>query len=103
MAHHLSNINTRHRLTQIIILVLLILAGILFSQVADARPYYKPKFDRPKYRISVHKNANRSCYILFKKRTSAPKKSLFSFLKHSKNTSRPMAETDAGSSDTATK
>jgi hypothetical protein len=92
MAHNSTNINIRYRLTQVIILVLLVLAAILFSQVANAGP--KPKFDKHKYRTEVHKNSHRSCYVLYKKRTSGGKQSLFAFLKHSKGNNRNLAETD---------
>jgi len=92
MATNISNINVRHRLTQVVVLILLILAGMLFSQVADARP--KPKFDKHKYRIQVHKNSDRSCYILHKKRTSGPGRPLLSFHKHPRHSTHGLAETD---------
>ena len=100
MANYASNINVRHRLTQIVILVLLILSTMLFFEVASASPIHKRKFDRPKYRVAVHKNSHRTCYILFKKRTTVQRHSLLAS-RRSKNNNKPMAETDAGSPVTA--
>ncbi len=90
---HISNINIRHRLTQVIVLIILILITMLFSQVARAQwPKHKARFDKPKYRIAVHSNSAKACYILHKKRISMPKHPLFAVSKRSK--SKPMAETD---------
>jgi hypothetical protein len=69
---HVSNINTRHRLTQIIVLFVTILACMLFSEFADARPK-PPRFDRHKYRVSVHSNSFRTVKVLYWKRKMGPK------------------------------
>ncbi len=93
MAHHLANVNVRHRLTQIVIMVILILAGVLFSQVVNAQhSNQQVRLDKPKYRVKVHSSAGKVCYILFKKRTAVPHHSLLAFNRRNKQT--PMAETD---------
>lgn len=97
MTQFVSNINVRHRLTQIIVLVLLILTTMLFSEVASARSIHKKKFDRPKYRIAVHKNSHRTCYILFKKRTSVQKHSMLTARRSKNSSNKAMAETDGSS------
>ena len=90
---HLSNINVRHRLTQVIVLIILILITMLFSQVAHAQwPKKMARFDKPKHRIAIHSNSGKACYILHKKRTSMPKHPLFASSRRSKI--KPMAETD---------
>ncbi len=89
----MSNINVRHRFTQVVVLVLLILAAVLFSQVANAGP--KPKFDKPKYRTQVHRAAGRSCVVLTKKRKEGPGRPLLSSHRRMKKAnSMALAETD---------
>ena len=105
MANHIANINYRGRLTQIIVLLVMILCGILFSQIAEAR--HKPRFekskykiDRPKYRISVHNNARKVCSILNKKRHSKQSSSFFASNKSNRRkSSKAMAETDGNTSN----
>ena len=88
MARHVSNINFRQRLAQMIVLAAIIIAGMLFSEVALA--------ERPRHKKlhwnTVHNNSQKTCYLLHKKRTSIPKHPLFSTSKRAKN--KPMAETD---------
>jgi hypothetical protein len=101
MSHHVSNVNIRHRLTQIIVLIIVILACMLFAQFAHAqRSIHKARFDKPKYRATVYKDSDKACYILHKKRTSVPKHPLFAFAKRSK-TNKPMAETEPSKSGSA--
>ena len=105
MAHQVTNINYRGRLTQIIVLLIMILCGVLFSQIVEARnrpPFEKPKYkiDRPKYRISVHKNGGRTCHILNKKRHAKQNNGLFASNKSKRNNrSKAMAETDGNTSN----
>ncbi len=95
MAHHVANINVRHRLTQIIILVVMILAGMLFSLFAQAhRGPRAPRFDKPKYRVSVHSNSLRVVKILYKKRMSGPKSSLMASNRRNRSKQQSQAETD---------
>jgi hypothetical protein len=71
---HVSNINVRHRLTQIMVLLAVILACMLLSQVTQARP--KPShFDRSKYRVCVHSNSFKVVKVLYWKRKFGPKSS----------------------------
>ena len=90
-----SRINIRQRLTQIIVLVAFILAGLLFSQVAQAQSNHghKIRLFKGKYNIAIHKNSDRSCYILHKKRTSMPKHPLIASSKRPKS-NKALAETD---------
>lgn len=91
MAHHASNINVRGRLTQIIILLVMILACMLFSILTHAqRSAKKIRFDSPKYRITVHNSSGKACHILNKKRTSIPKHPLIAT---SRRTKKALAET----------
>lgn len=97
MAHHVSNINLRGRLTQIIVLVILILSGVLLSQFANAQVFgKKSRFDKPKYRITVHNNSSKVCSILNKKRLSKPKTAMFASNKtySSKRNRKALAETE---------
>ena len=90
---HISNINVRHRLTQVIVLVVLILVTMLYSQIARAEwPGRKPHFDKPKYRIAVHKNSGKVCSILHKKRMAGPRHTLFASSRRAKT--KGMAETN---------
>ena len=74
MAAVFSHINLRHRLTQIITMVIAILACMLFSQMAFAKKMPKPpRFDKPKYRVCVHIRSERVVKILHKKRFDASK------------------------------
>ncbi len=71
-----SNINIRHRLTQVIVLLLCIMICMLISQFAVAgRNHKPPRFDKPKFRVNVHISSNRVVKILYKKRMEAPRSS----------------------------
>lgn len=91
MSHHVSNINVRGRLTQIIILIVIILACMLFSRLAHAQHLAKKiRFDSPKYRITVHNSSGKACHILKKKRMSIHKHPLIAA---NRRTRKPQAET----------
>jgi hypothetical protein len=93
---HLSHINIRHRLTQVIVLIVVILASMLWSQVAKAEgewPGRRSRFDKPKFRAKVHREAGRVCNILRKKRHASPHRSLFASAKL-KTGKQPTAEAD---------
>lgn len=86
-----SNINVRGRLTQVIVLVAVIVITLLISQVAKAQG--SVRYDHKKYRIAVHKNSHKACFILNKKRMSRAKHDMIaSSRRSSKN--KAMAETD---------
>jgi|GEM_PF-1264126 len=91
MAHNVSNINVRGRLTQIIVLLVVIVITLLFSQVAKAQGTVR--YDKAKYRIAVHKNSSKSCHILYKKRMSRAKHDMIASSKRSTR-SKAMAETE---------
>ena len=96
MTRYLANINTRNRLTQIVILIIMILAGVLFSEVSHAqvsRQSHK-KFDLRKYRTVVHSNAQRAVMVLHKKRNSMPKNPTFFASNKRPKTRQQQAETD---------
>ena len=91
---HAPYINTRHRLTQIVVMILFILAGLLFSQFAQGQSLsHKIRLFKPNHNVAVHKNSDMTCYILHKKRTSPPKHQLIASSKRAKS-SKPLAETD---------
>ncbi len=92
MAQQLFNFNVRQRLTQIIILVVLILATTLFSQVAKAQG--SVRYDNPKYRIAVHKDSKKTCHILNKKRRSQSKHTMVASARHSSRSKYALAETE---------
>ena len=87
-----ANINIRSRFTQVIILIITIVACLLFSQVALAQRAQKTiRYDDPKFKIKLHCSANKVCYILWKKRTCSPKPPVFASVRRVRV--KPMAET----------
>ena len=84
-------INVRGRLTQVVILIAAIVITALFSQVAKAQG--SVRYDHKKFRIAVHKNANKACYILNKKRMSRAKHDMIASSRRSSR-NKVMAETD---------
>lgn len=92
MTNLLSIINVRHRFTQVIVLIILIASAMLFSQVANAQSR-KMEYGHARYRIAIHKDSNKTCYILHKKRTSSPKHSMIASSRRSKN-NKALAETE---------
>ncbi|MDZ4715158.1 MAG: hypothetical protein SH819_06770 [Cytophagales bacterium] len=74
MSTFLSEINLRHRLTQIIVMIVMILACLLVSQFAHAQKSAKKiRYDQPKFKVQVHKSSHKACYVMYKKRTATPK------------------------------
>ena len=74
-------------------MVVVILAGILHSAVANAeKPDHKVKRVKTRHHKAIHANSNKACYILYKKRTEMPKHPLVANSKRTKY--KPMAETD---------
>ena len=92
-----SNINVRHRLTQVIILVACVMLCMLISQFAVAgRNPKPPRFDKYKFRVNVHINSNRVVKVLYKKRMEAPKSSLLASNRRSRGKAQvAQAETDS--------
>lgn len=87
--------NIRQRLTQVVVFIACVVACMLFAQVAEAGNGPKPKtkrFDKPKYRVSVHSNSNRVVKVLYWKRRDAPKSSFVASSR--KGRKQAQAETD---------
>jgi hypothetical protein len=85
--------NIRHRLTQLIVFVACIAICMLMAQVAEAGRPKPPRFDKPKYRVSVHSNSHRVVKVLYWKRKDAPRSNNL-VASSRKNRSKPQAETD---------
>lgn len=85
--------NIRHRLTQVVVFVACVMICMLFAQVAEAGRPKPPRYDKPKYRVSVHSNANRVVKVLYWKRKDAGRNPTLSASK-SKKRHQPLAETD---------
>lgn len=95
MSPYLQTINIRHRLTQVIVFIVVTLACFFFSQVTQAKNSTKPpRFDKPKYRICVHKDSNKVVKILQWKRKNPYQSPLLASNKRSKAKAKPQAETD---------
>lgn len=85
--------NIRHRLTQLIVFVSCVVMCLLMAQVAEAGRPKPPKFDKPKYRVSVHSNSGRVVKVLYWKRKDAPRSNNL-VASSRKNRNKPQAETD---------
>lgn len=85
--------NIRHRLTQVVVFVACVSICMLFAQVAEAGRPKPPRFDKPKYRVSVHRNSNRVVKVLYWKRKDAPRTNSM-VASSRKNRNKPQAETD---------
>lgn len=84
---------TRIKLKIVVVIWVIIFSFVLFaSERSQAQELKKIRLDKPKFRVSVCKSSNRTCYILFKKRTATLKHPFFSFPKNPKY--KPMAETN---------
>lgn len=94
MAHYISPVSYKQRIAQIMVLVIFIVAGVMFTRPAEAGNGPRPRHGKSAKNASVvHMNANHTCYKLHKKRTaSAPKHVL---LASRRTKAKPMAETDA--------
>lgn len=86
--------NIRHRLTQVVVFVACVTICMLFAQVAEAGRPKKPKFDKAKYRVSVHSNSNRVVKVLYWKRKDAPRTNSLAASSRKSRKSQAQAETD---------
>ena len=97
-----------YRLTQCLIIIVVLLLIMFYAGAAQAnrpnsrsfakgsvmkRSEFKAKFDKRKYRTSVHINSNRVVMVLHKKRTAVSRASLFAH-NNKRGKYKPMAETD---------
>jgi hypothetical protein len=91
----LSNVSVKSRLTQVAVLVIVILLGVLISGSLQAQNFHraKAKHYKAKYRTQIKGNAS-ACDILAKRRMKQPKQPLFGFLR-SKPIYKPQAEVAA--------
>lgn len=85
--------NIRHRLTQVLVFVVCVTICMLFAQSAEAGRPKKPRFDKPKYRVSVHSNSNRVVKVLYWKRKDARKTTMTASSRKGRKT-QAQAETD---------
>ncbi len=95
MAQQLSNINIRQRMTQVLVLIILIIAGMLFARPADAQSVNRKLKNITTKQFSSKRTSNKACYLLYKKRTASHNRSVLVSAKTSRRTKyKPMAETD---------
>lgn len=92
MAHYVSNVSIKQRIAQIMVLMIFIFAGLLFSRPAEAGPRPLKYGKSVKTSSIVHRNSNQTCYLLHKKRTNYSPKKVMIASRHVKV--KPMAETD---------
>ncbi len=93
MAHYVSPISLKQRIAQIMVLVLFIVAGVMFTRPAEAANGPRPHGRSAKNASVVHRNGNHVCYKLHRKKMgSAPKHVL---LASRRTKAKPMAETEA--------
>lgn len=90
----INNADFKSRMKQVLVLILIILLGILISQVVDAQNFQRAntKHFKKKYKSQI-KWGSKACHLLAKKREATPSKPVFAFLK-SKPKYKPMAEVD---------
>ena len=75
-----------------IVWILMFTVLLFVSQISRAQGNFKRHFDKPKFRVSIHNDSHRTCYILYKKRTSVLKHQVPVYARRYKF--KPMAETD---------
>ncbi len=73
-----------------IVWILMFTVLLFAAPFAKAQPNAGLRFEKTKFRVAIHRNSHRTCYILFKKRTSIPKLAVARRYKI-----KPMAETVA--------
>ena len=94
MAHYISPVSYKQRIAQIMVLVIFIVAGVMFTRPAEASNGPRPRHGKTAKNASVvHMNSNHTCYKLHKKKTGpAPRHVL---LASRRTKAKPMAETEA--------
>jgi hypothetical protein len=86
--------NIRHRLTQVIVFAVCVSICMLFAQVAEAGRPKPPRFDKPKYRVCVHRNSQRVVKVLQWKRKDGPRTNNLVASNRKSRKPQAMAETD---------
>lgn len=91
----ISNGDLKTRLTQIVVLLIAILIGILISSAVDAQDQFhraKTKHFKARYKTQI-RQADNACALLNKKRMQKPRAQHFAFLNR-KPKYKPQAEID---------
>jgi hypothetical protein len=91
----ISNVSTKNRTKQVLLLVIAIIIGVLIAEAASAQQnFHKNKIVHHKlvYKVQVHKSTGKVCSILHKKRNFVEKASFFAT--NQKPKYKPMAEVD---------
>ena len=86
--------NIRHRLTQVIVFIACVVLCMLLAQVVEAARPKPPRFDKPKYRVSVHSNSGRVVKVLYWKRKDGPRTNTLVASTRKSRKQQPQAETD---------
>lgn len=86
--------NIRHRLTQVIVFIACVALCMLLAQVAEAGRPKPPRYDKPKYRVSVHSNSGRVVKVLYWKRKDGPRTNTLVASNRKSRKQQPQAETD---------
>ncbi|MGE0772860.1 MAG: hypothetical protein AB7K37_14185 [Cyclobacteriaceae bacterium] len=96
MSRRVTNVGMGSRLRQFIILVIVILAGMMISNVVSAQNYHRAhkRWNKSKY-IGQVRTQKRACVLLFKKSISEPKSK--KHLAGRRTRQKPMAEVETGS------
>ncbi len=95
MAQNISSINIRQRMTQAMVLIIVIIAGILFSLPAEAQRGNRKMKSSITRQVSSKSKTNKACYVLYKKRTSSKNRPVLASSRSSRKSKyKPMAETD---------
>lgn len=85
--------NIRHRLTQVVVFITCVIFCMVIAQVAEAARPKPPRFDKPKYRVSVHSNAQRVVKVLeWKRKNPYRQANIAASSKRARN--KPQAEAD---------
>ena len=86
--------NIRHRLTQVIVFIACVAICMLLAEVAEAARPKPPRFDKPKYRVSVHSNSSRVVKVLHWKRKDGPRTNTLAASSRKARKPKAQAETD---------
>jgi hypothetical protein len=101
MAQNIS-IHTGQRMTQLLVLIILIITTLLFSMPAEAQRGDPGNKSIKTRQLSSKSNSKKACYVLYKKRTSLRNRPVLASARTSRKSKyKPMAETDQPSGVTA--
>lgn len=86
--------NVRHRLTQVIVFITCVVFCMLIAEVSEAGRPKPPRFDKHKYRVSVHSNSTRVVKVLQWKRKNPYKADNLAASSRKNRKNQAQAETD---------